>query len=512
MPSKIPLVRRVLRTAVVPFALLLAVVTVAADGPVNTVASVTQVNDTDSGSGERWGRAGGRNLTFSVGDTSAMATLFWGATQAPSAAFDNNVNAGEVMIFDPSSNLGGGIARWTGTATLPLFNGSSVAVPTRFTLTTSAALSNNAGGATPGLNVKSVNGFTANLLFEAQVVPGLVGTVGQWVPMLEFYDAQQTPTGNPQGTTGPVLTSFNRGFFYTNANTGMTVDQHDLNEIARFTTLQGTANQIKDGTEFLRIEVPGRLGPIGSDVATIKSNVQQLLQNPPGQIPQDIAKRSDVQSAKEDINEILMILIGLKPCPLSPEDCAGLTFMPQVAKQTSADQIQQKVDTLATQASVDQVRQALNGLATGVDIETLVQLVMAESARDSVNDLKQMLADMRAVLEQKKTARLQVQVVELTEADPAHRRRWLLRTSIHGAAASADLSKLVAITVDKKKPTTTTDVTTMAAVSQLMPGLMEVVLDVSKPNLTDVAFQFKVAHIDGSETMHATTLVGDVKK
>lgn len=74
------------------------------------------------------GRAGGRSITFNVLSPGSFATLAWGGVSgtAPGAAFDLNgitANTAEVMTFDATSNLAGGIARWNGSAFLQLATG-----------------------------------------------------------------------------------------------------------------------------------------------------------------------------------------------------------------------------------------------------------------------------------------------------------------------------------------------------------------------------------------------------
>jgi hypothetical protein len=528
MPSKPPLVRLAIRKVILPLVVLLAVVGVAADGPVSQILGVTQTNDTDSGSGEQWGRAGGRSITFAVGDTSAVATLFWGATQPPSAAFDNNVNPSEVMIFDGSSNLLGGIARWTGSAALPLMNGTSPVKSTRFTLTVTTTggapvpLSFAAGGATPGINVKSVGAFTANLLFEA-----LDGAT--WQPILDYYDVQPTTVGNPPGTSGPVLTSFNRGFYFTTAATGMTLEQHDANITQRLTSLSGQATGIRDDTAFLRIETPNRLQSLQSSVDQVQNGVSSLLQNQGGQIPSDIAKRADVKDAKNELQQLLFILFGLMPCP-EPSICGDTaTLINDLATQASVDQIKQAVDGLViqantqqlneilTQASVHQLGVALNGLATNASIDEVKQALNTLATHDGVEQIKAQLIELAAAVDAinatiaTPSQSLELQVVELTDKDSPKRRRWLLRTSLNGTSVAASLTGLVAISANKKQPSTATQVLSLASTAQLMPGLLEVLFDVPESQSNEMSFQFSVRHTAASASFNAGILIGSVK-
>jgi hypothetical protein len=474
---------------------MLAVAAVSADGPVQQVIGVTTV-DSDSGSGEQWGRTNGRTFTFTVTDISTFAALHWGSVGTPpSAALDDDVNApGEVMTFDAGSDLMGGVARWTGQADLPLLNGGVLpGVPTRFTLTVETLggvpvpLSNVAGGPQPGVDVKTVGSFRANLLFEMQRVAGMPGPIGQWEPLLTLYDSLPiTPTGNPPGEGGPVLTSFATGFYFTGGGvpSGMTIEAHDANITQRLNVLTGQAASIKDDTGFMRGETVGRLIGLGNKL----NEVEQLVRNPP--IPQDIARRSDVQSANSELMQTLMILFGVMPCP-EPAMCDAI----------------KQISELATQASVDQV---------GADVNELGGQLNGLAAQDSVNQLREQLNNVQATLlalgTSVEAARgLELQVVDLT-GESSHRRRWLVRTSLNGMPVASELAGLVAIGTFKKHSATTIDVTPFAKVRELMPGVLEVVLDAKEPKLSNLAFHFSVRHTAVGAVLTAQSLVANTEK
>ena len=56
------------------------------------------------------------------------------------------------------------------------------------------------------------------------------------------------------------------------------------------------------------------------------------------------------------------------------------------------------------------------------------------------------------------------------------------------------------------------DVMAMATVHQLLPGLMEVVVEVGSPSLNDVSFHFSVQQSLGAELPEAQALVGDLRR
>ena len=452
-------VARTLRRSFVVLAIALAGAVVAADGPVALVSGVTLTADSDTGSGERWGRAGGRTITYTVNDVSGYGALSWGNVtgSAPSLAFDNQVNGSEVLVVDFNSNLAGGQAQWTGSAVLPLASGATPTIPTRFTLRVTNAgggvpLTNIVNGPSPGINVLTSGTFTANLLFEMQYTAAIGGN-GDWMPVLDLYDVLPTPQGQPPGQGGPVLTSFQKGFYFSDATTGMTLEQHDAN-------ISGKIASVKDDTAFLRIDTVGRLQGVQSSIGSLTQLVQNL---PTTQIPQNLATRDDVNRAKGDITEILLVLFGLAPCP-DPQLCASATLIPD----------------LATRAGVDAVKHEISLLHDKLDA---LQNAGAGSALD-------------------------VEVVEVEERE-SKRRRWLVRTSLDGSPAVAALTRLMAISTKKRAPSSASDVTSLARVTQVMPGLMDVSIHVSSPNLDDLSFQFDVSHTDGATTTTGSALVGD---
>lgn len=163
---------------------------------------------------------GGQNWTYSGFDTTMYSDIWWAPFDIH-AAMDGAVDApGETLTFD--SIVGGTTAIWTGQTTMPLFDGSSVTIYTRFV----AEITGASGTATwvmptvpdpditavtgPLVDIdESVNSFEVNLEFEASYT-GLAGT---FINYLDLYDAAETPPGNPPGTSGPALSGFHYGLF-----------------------------------------------------------------------------------------------------------------------------------------------------------------------------------------------------------------------------------------------------------------------------------------------------------
>jgi len=195
-------------------------------------------------------------------------------------------------------------------------------------------------------------------------------------------------------------------------------------------------------------------------------------------------------------------------------------------------QVQQALSPLATAASVAEISSAINALPTTTSISqissalaalpqaTLTQFQQALAllaTSQSVEQVKQRLIDLATIVDgitatlAAPTKSLDVQVVELTDKDTPKRRRWLVRTSVSGAPAAAQLIGLVAISANKKQPSTATQVLSLTATAQLLPGLLEVVLDVPESDVKDMSFQFNVRHTSPGGPLDGGILIGSSK-
>jgi hypothetical protein len=427
-------------------------ITLRAEGPVpaGSVPGGVTVTDDDSGSGEKWGRPGGRTMTFSVNVPGNFSAISWGAVsgQAPHVAFDGSVTpaTSEVLAFNAgASNLPGGVAVWTGGAVVQLVTTGPELLPTRLTVTVtngggSVPLTFVGGEVSPGVNVLTAGAFTANILFEAQ-------RFGVWHPVLDLYDGLPTPVGNPPGTTGPVMTGFSHGFYYTSSSSLSLIDHHD--------TTMTKLNSIKDDTAFLRIDAINRLISLGVDVSTVGTQVNGLGSNINNignqvsqlqstlnalQFPQNLASQQDVSNAKNDIQTMMLILFGLAPCPSNAGPlCEQATFVSHLAKR--------QVD---------------------------------------------------------------VQVLEVSNPSTAQSRRWLVRTSLHGAPVDADLTKLVAITTSTLDPAIVQDITTAATVLSIATGLKDVTIPVTPGSTNPHAYQFEVGIVGPPPLAGSAMVTGQV--
>jgi hypothetical protein len=460
------------------------------------------VTDSDSGNGQAWGRPGGRNITFSVNTPAAFDALTWGVASGtnPSLAFDGSVTPGspEIMTFQPGlSNTAAGRAVWMGTAILPTIVGN-VSTPTRFTLTITPGrpMVFQGGGVNPGIDVLAGGTtFTANFLFEMQYV-GLPGADGQWHPVLTKYDAiTLTLPGSPPSTNeGPVMTGVTTGFYFS-SETGMSLEQHDAH-------IAALVNGVRGDTSFMRIEMTNRLPAIQNDLGEIKnkvvneipgslSQILSQLQQPGGNT--NAATRDDVNQAKQDLQEILLILFGLAPCP--PEAgplCTTAKF----------------ISHLSTQASVDLVKQGVDGILIGLNrVETGVANAATQA---SVNALSSKVDALQGSVDGVASTALVVVATQVDAASSKHA-RFIVRTTVDGQPVAATLSRVTAF-LTGSPAALAQNVTGNATVVPLGNGLHDVTIELVKGVSDGSAFLFEGSFGNNALSLQGSALVAASRK
>lgn len=398
-------------------------------------------------SGEAWGRAGGRSVTYTVNNPSGFTTMTWGAVGATPVqlAFDNSVDApGETLGLDNGlSNLAGGVAVWTGQATIPLSTGGSLTPNTRFTLTvvdgssSPIPLASVPGANEPGINVLSPGGpFTVNLLFEADH-DGSNGLPAGWTPVLDLFDALPTLSGNPPGTTGPVLTTFVSGFFFEEVM-GPGIDDHDENMFSQTNMIKDDISALDGKMDFLTTDAINRLVQlsgehtdihnwVNSNHSAVINAINQLNQT--GDHQDILNAVNQVLQSINNINlpddvattELMLILFGILPCPAEAGPiCDTATFIDDLAKKE-----------------------------------------------------------------------IKVQAVEVSGGSS---RRWLLTTTVDGELVDVELDRVLALTVNPS--TNVNDVTNMAVPTPLSTGLLEVSVSLPGESRDAQAFQVDLVIIE----------------
>ena len=482
-----------------------------AEGPVAVSAlpggGGSVVSDTDSGNGQRWGRGGGRTITYHVNNPSTFSSLRFGVVQgtAPSLAFDAAVtpSTGEVMSYTPGqSNLAGGMARWTGFANLPTVNGTIANVPTRFTITVSrtngaaVALAVDPSGPNPMASVLTTGDFRVNLLFEMQ---DLNAPPGFYQPVLDYYDNLQfTIPGQPPSTNvGPVMTGVSTGFYYDVLDTGMTIEEHDAHLQALFDSITPKLNNIDGKINFLKTDWDGRIPAIQNEVGEVRNTLNNQVSPTLSQIQQQVAQllgqgngtgnlatKQDVQSARSELSEMLQILWGLKPCPLSPAECSQVKF----------------IQNLATSSQVDGILIGLSSALapTNANVATVTAKVEA---------LEGKLDELQATLDNTAAASLDVRAVQVDSGDPK-KLRWLVKTTRDGVLVNASLTRMATV----RGYSNMANVMGNATVHSLGTGMHDVVLTISKDAPEGVAYLFEATLIIGPSDVVGSALVVTEKK
>ena len=232
----------ILLCLIVPLALAL-------EGPVLTPPGGVTFNESGACTAlgdpveECLGRTGGIDFTYTDFDLSQSQVLYWGPidTTAVGLAFDCAIDeTGESMSLNlGQSDLANGMARWTGSTDVTVWNGVTWitdTVNTTFTLTAS-----DLGGGIPlrsgtslGLGNTAVitvaGDFAANLLMEAQYS-------GVLSPSLELFDGLHTRPEHENCAISRV----EHGFFYEDDPiTGLTAANDSPTLLGHPTTLTAT--------------------------------------------------------------------------------------------------------------------------------------------------------------------------------------------------------------------------------------------------------------------------------
>ncbi len=325
-------------------------------GPVDATSlpGGATVTDTDLGSGEQWGRAGGRTYGFSDFVLSNFTLLEYQPISA-AAAFDNEITGGTLEMVGPAL-IAPNTLRWTGeTEIYKDIAGVWVTAYTRFTV---VSTQNFSGPPPYVVNVIGAAGtFEINVLFEASLAPG-----GPWDPALDFFDAY--PTGI--GQDGFAHTSFSDGFFYE-VEEGLTLEEHDANLAAHDANVQSRFDTVDNDIQFLTLESQGWFGNINDKVMDnngklmlIQSDIDQLLEGGGDDhaTHEDINNlqnyiMSEIDSLRDALSEsqqlLLCLWIGNDIFPVCPEEVPpGLVNL--LSLEAGQAELMDKLDALMEQS------------------------------------------------------------------------------------------------------------------------------------------------------------------
>ncbi|MEO6436988.1 MAG: hypothetical protein ABIP55_14685 [Tepidisphaeraceae bacterium] len=513
-----------------------------AEGPVSVanlpggggnVVSDTDVTEGNS-LGQRWGRSGGRTITYHVAGPSTFSALVFGVVQgtAPSLAFDAAVtpSTSEIMSYNSGQSLPAqGMVRWTGAANLPLFNGGVNNLPTRFTMTVTRAsngatvpLAIDPSGSNLMASVLTTGDFRVNLLFEMQDL----GNVNIFRPVLDYYDTLATPPGQPPSTnTGPVMTGVNTGFYYTLADTGMTIEEHDAHVQALFDALMPKVNNIEGKINFLHTDWGGRIPAIQTQVGNVNNTLNNSIAPTLSQIQQQVsqllgqsggtgntATRDDIRG----LQDILMIMLGMAPCPVNqapPGFCTDFGNLKKLGGDTTQiliglNNANAKLTTVASQASVDGILIGLNNALAGVATQSSVNALDGKvSALQSSLNAK--IDELQDSLDNMSSQSLEVRAVQIDSGNPKQL-RWLVKTTRDGVMVNANLTRFA--TIRASGAAALTNVLGNATVNSLGAGLHDVTLALVKDVTDGVAYLFEASLTAGGSTIQGSALLVTEKK
>lgn len=227
--------------------------------PAGSLPGGAVVVDSDNpGTGEAWGRVGGRTYSYSGFVLSNFTLLEWQSLSA-GISFDGPIDApGEVMTI---SSLGLTNAVYVGSTEVDLQGGPIVGITpvnTRFTVTLTGA---TFLPGTTKVDVLANNSFSVNVLFEA-----LNPVTSIWGPALDVFDSLDTP---PPPAEMLANTSFEQGFFFDEV-AGLSLVEHDAN-------MQARADQIVDKLDFLTLEEAGHFLQLTGEHDELMDKLDALL-------------------------------------------------------------------------------------------------------------------------------------------------------------------------------------------------------------------------------------------
>ena len=517
-----------------------------ADGPVtvgNVPGGAAVISDTDSGNGQRWGRGGGRTIRYHVNDPGRFSMLKFGVQHgtSPHVAFDNSVTGGtgELLLYNPiptESNLAGGIARWSGNAQVLIADGFgnfiSRSAWTRFTIRytqTNGApipLVIDSGGPHP-MNAAVLGDFDVNLLFEMS----LGGPSGPFTPLLDTYDSLATPPGQPPGpNVGPVLSGVTTVFYYTLAETGMTLEDHDAHLTALFDEIKPTLNTLKTQVNFMHDDwtlrwngIQGQVSDaqnsinnnINDNIRPTLSQIQQQVQQLLGQGnggTQNLATKQDVTNATQPVMEMLMIALGVMPCPADkapPNFCNDFGSLKKLGGDTAGiliglSQANNAINGKASQSSVDGILIGLSQAHAAINGKSSQQSVDALASR--LGGLESAVAELQATLDNTASQSLDVRAVQVDSGDPK-KLRWIVKVTRDGALVNASLTRFATV----RGYSAMSNVMPNAVITSLGTGLHDVVLSITKDAPEGVAYLFEAKIIGPSDIVGSALMVTEKK-
>lgn len=458
-------------------------------GPVD-VASLpggATVFDSDGGSGEQWGRAGGRTINYSGFVLANFTELEWRSISA-GMAFDGEITGATFEEMAGPLLIAPNALQWSGETTITNDITASIeTVYTRFTVVADTIFS----GPPPlaiDIFLAGAN-FEINVLFEASLNPG-----GPYQPALDFFDAYPTPVGHG----GFAITSFSHGFWFEQL-VGMTLEEHDSN-------MQGRFDDVDGAIDYLTIESINRLVDIAATVIDnndkliwVKSDLEELLNAGAG----DWATEEDIDFLREflsgehdDIRDrlsesqslMLCMWIGNDLIPVCPDEIPpGLPSL--LALTTGQADIMDKLEW----AKLD--IEALSAQLAAGQAELIEKLDWAKM------DIEALSAQLAANRE------IDVTAVKSPRASGKKDHIFMVFTTVNGVPVDAVVTSVTAVTESEEDGIGV--VSPPYDIAAVSAGFQSVDVDVSDDLSSTKTVIITVEYIDGDNTLQGATLVSD---
>jgi hypothetical protein len=513
--------------------------TALAAGPVSvgSLPGGGSATDTDNGNGQAWGRAGGRTVTYHVNQPGNFSLLKFGIVNGtvPSLAFDGAATPStpELMGYNSSlSNLNGGVVVFTGGANLTIVTiGTFGNLPTKFTMRFTRVSNGapipvtfDAGGVSPGADVLATGDFRVNLLFEMFNSSAWGGDNG-YRPVLDLYDSLATPAGQPPASnTGPVMTGVTTGFYYTEADTGMSIEEHDLHMTQLFAGLDATKTRIQFMHDDWTLRWNGIQGQVQGVDTKLNNDIKPTLQQIQSQLTQlvgglggnnaGLATKQDVEQVlgkADSANQILMLIMGFG-CPQGapPGFCASFKPLPQIGVDINSILIGLNQPGTGVHAKLDAANAklgtlpSLDGILIGLN--NALQGVARQSAVDQqIGDLSAKLDELQLAVDNMASQSLEVRAIQIDSNDPK-KLRWIVKVTRDGVMVNASITRFATVLGN-----TLVNAMPGAVVSTLAPGLYDVVLTVAKNQNDGAAYLFEAKIIGPSDIVGSALLVTEKK-
>lgn len=217
------------------------------------------------------------------------------------------------------------------------------------------------------------------------------------------------------------------------------------------------------------------------------------------QLLQDLSVNLDNLASQTSVDGLAEVLAGVSD---AVQDVATSASVEQIAGELTA--LSSQLQDVASQSSVDALNEVLIGLLT--EIEQTARQATLEAIESDLQALESRLAAIQTAIDSLETPT--PIVVEVRDADADSKtRRWIVKTTQHGALVDAAVTRVLAIHTEKTSPAQVVDMTGSASIIPLGPGLIDLTVNTGKDK--GVVYQIEVGYNDGSSSVSGSILSTD---